>query len=151
MRSLLRFPAGLFATAFRPRLSLQLEVVALRHQLSIYQRTGRQPRIAPADRILWAGLGRAWSGWRNHLFFVKPGTVIAWQRRRFRDHWRRLSQACKPGRFAGYFCENSLLFPRLTGKWPPPETGSLQTACTASFILLFSNPETRLGAGSAGP
>ncbi len=40
MRSLLLFLAGLFATAFRPRLSLQLEVVALRHQLSIYQ-TGR--------------------------------------------------------------------------------------------------------------
>ncbi len=69
MRSLLLFLAGLFATAFRPRLSLQLEVVALRHQLSIYQRTGRRPRIAPADRILWACLARAWSG--NHLSFVK--------------------------------------------------------------------------------
>ncbi len=86
MRSLRLFLAGLFATAFRPRLSLQLEVVALRHQLSIYQRTGRRPRIAPADRVLWACLARAWSGWRNHLFFVKPSTVIAWQRRRFRDH-----------------------------------------------------------------
>ncbi len=33
----------------------------------------------------------------------------------------------------------------------PPETGSPRTARTASFNLLFSNPETRLGAGSAGP
>lgn len=46
MPSLLLFLAGLFATAFRPRLSPQLEVVALRHQLSIYQRTGRRPRMA---------------------------------------------------------------------------------------------------------
>ena len=98
MRSLLLFLAGLFATAFRPRLSLQLEVVASRYQLSIHQRTGRRPRIAPTDRVLLVCLARAWSGWRNHLFFVKPSTVIAWQRRRFRDHWRRLSQARKPGR-----------------------------------------------------
>lgn len=57
-----------------------------------------RPRIAPADRVLWACLARAWSGWRNHLFFVKPSTVIAWQRRRFRDHERRLGRARKPGR-----------------------------------------------------
>jgi transposase InsO family protein len=32
------------------------------------------------------------------LVFVQPATVIAWQRRRFRDHWRRISQGGKPGR-----------------------------------------------------
>ena len=31
-------------------------------------------------------------GWHDALAFVQPRTVIAWQRRRFRDHWRRLSQ-----------------------------------------------------------
>ena len=30
--------------------------------------------------------------------FVKPETVIAWQRKRFRDHWTRLSRRGKPGR-----------------------------------------------------
>jgi hypothetical protein len=40
MRSILLFLAGLFATAFRSRLSLQLDVVALRHLLSITQGTG---------------------------------------------------------------------------------------------------------------
>jgi putative transposase len=29
---------------------------------------------------------------------VQPHTVIAWQRRRFRDHWRQLSQQGRPGR-----------------------------------------------------
>ena len=33
-----------------------------------------------------------WSGWRNTLVFVQPSTVIAWQRRRFRDHWAHLSR-----------------------------------------------------------
>ena len=30
--------------------------------------------------------------------FVQPRTVIAWQRQRFRDHWRQLSQQRTPGR-----------------------------------------------------
>jgi putative transposase len=29
---------------------------------------------------------------------VQPRTVIAWQKKRFRDYWRRLSQPSKPGR-----------------------------------------------------
>jgi putative transposase len=32
------------------------------------------------------------------LVFVQPRTVIAWQRQRFGDHWRRLSQRGTPGR-----------------------------------------------------
>jgi hypothetical protein len=29
---------------------------------------------------------------------VQPRTVIAWQQKRFRDYWRRVSQSGKPGR-----------------------------------------------------
>jgi hypothetical protein len=32
------------------------------------------------------------------LVFVQPETVIAWQRKRFRDHSARISRAGKPGR-----------------------------------------------------
>jgi transposase InsO family protein len=39
-----------------------------------------------------------WSGWQQALAFVQPRTVIAWQKKRFRDHWRRLSQRGTPGR-----------------------------------------------------
>ena len=39
-----------------------------------------------------------WVCWREHLVFVKPDTIIAWQRTRFRDHLRSLSQAGQPGR-----------------------------------------------------
>jgi putative transposase len=31
------------------------------------------------------------------LSFVQPRTVIAWQRKRFRDHWAKLSQGSKTG------------------------------------------------------
>ncbi len=74
--------------AFRSRLSLQFEIAALRHRLSLYQRAQRRPAIASSDRLLWSILARLWRGWRGALFFVQPRTVILWQRKRFRDHWR---------------------------------------------------------------
>jgi hypothetical protein len=83
---------------FRSRLSLQLETVALRHQLAVYQSSIRRPRIRPTDRILWSWLSRHWSAWRAALIFVRPTTVTAWQRKRFRDHWSKLSRRSKPGR-----------------------------------------------------
>jgi putative transposase len=89
---------AVICTVARSRLSLQLEVVALRHQLSVYQRSVKRPRIRPGDRILWSWLSRHWSRWRAVLAFVQPLTVIAWQRRRFREHWARISRRGPPGR-----------------------------------------------------
>ena len=63
------------------------------HQLAVFQRCPSRPRTRVADRLLWAWLSRPCSGWRNALVFVKPSTVIAWQRRMFRDYWARLSRA----------------------------------------------------------
>lgn len=83
---------------FRSRLSMQLELVALRHQLSLYKQSNSRPQIQAADRFLWASLSRLCPGWRRALEFVQPRTVIAWQKKRFRDYWRRLSQEGKPSR-----------------------------------------------------
>ncbi len=63
----------------RSRAFLQLEILALRHQLAVLQDDGRRPRLKPADRLLWAWLSRAWSGWQDVLVFVKPSTIISWQ------------------------------------------------------------------------
>jgi hypothetical protein len=38
----------------RSRLTLPLEIVALRHRLTVYQRTTLRPRINPGDRIFWS-------------------------------------------------------------------------------------------------
>lgn len=82
---------------FRSRASLHLEMLALRHQLAVYQRRPARARVKVADRPFWAWLSRVWTGWRDVLVFVQPSTMIAWQRRRFRDHRARLSHA-RPGR-----------------------------------------------------
>jgi transposase InsO family protein len=77
---------------------MELESLALRHQLTVYQRTRPKPRLKPADRLFWAWLSRVWSGWQEALVFVQPATVIEWQRKRFRQHWTRRSRRQKPGR-----------------------------------------------------
>src|ERR1700686_31219 len=72
----------------RSRAALQLEVLALRHQLQVLQRSRpRRVRLAKADRWLWGQLSRIWTGWRTALVIVKPETVIAWHRRGFRLWW----------------------------------------------------------------
>jgi putative transposase len=72
----------------RSRLSLHLEIIALRHQLAVVNRS-RCPRLrlTPVDRTLWAWLSRSWCGWRSAIHIVKPETVIAWHRRGFRLFW----------------------------------------------------------------
>ena len=73
----------------RSRVVLQLEVLALRHQLQVLQRSRpRRLQLARADRMLWVWLSRVWHEWRAALVIVKPETVIAWHRRAFRAFWR---------------------------------------------------------------
>ena len=62
----------------RSRTALHLEVLALRHQLQVLQRSRpRRLRLARADRWLWAWLSRAWGDWRTAVVIVKPETVVA--------------------------------------------------------------------------
>src|SRR5215469_6266177 len=76
------------SSVFRSRSALQLENLALRHQISVLQRTARKrPKLTLGDRLLWVWLSRIWSGWRSALAIVKPETVIAWHRGGFRRFW----------------------------------------------------------------
>ena len=66
------------------RAALHFEILALRHQLAVLQRTRlRRLPLAKTDRWLWVVLARLWTGWRTALVLVKPETVIAWHRRGF--------------------------------------------------------------------
>lgn len=70
------FFASLLAL-FRSRSPLQLEILALHHQLGVLQRSAKRPRLTAADRFLWAWLSDVWTDWRSALVIVKPETVIA--------------------------------------------------------------------------
>jgi putative transposase len=63
------------------RIALHLEVLALRHQLQVLQRSRpRRLRLMKADRWLWAWLSTSWPAWRMTRVIVKPETVLAWHR-----------------------------------------------------------------------
>ena len=79
----------------RSRHSMLLGNLALRQQLAVYQRKQPRPSLRNRDRLFWSLLSRIWSGWKSCLVIVQPETVLRWQKRRFRDYWRK---KCKPGR-----------------------------------------------------
>jgi len=49
-----------FLASFRNRAALQLEILALRHQLSVLQRSVKRPKLTAADRFLYAWLSAVW-------------------------------------------------------------------------------------------
>jgi putative transposase len=91
-------PATL-SSIFRSRAALQLENLALRHQIGVLQRSARKrPKLTPGDRLLWVWLSRVWRDWSSALAIVKPETVVAWHRAGFRLFWTWKARRGQPGR-----------------------------------------------------
>jgi hypothetical protein len=90
--------AAAASAAFKSRAALQLENLALRHQLGVLHRSVKGPRLTAADRLLWAWLSEIWADWRLTLCIVKPETVIAWHKKGFRLFWTWKIRLGKPGR-----------------------------------------------------
>src|SRR5258707_4029052 len=93
MIALLSEVGSVLSFGLRSRASLELELVALRHQVIVLrrQRPGR-PRLFSTDRLLWVWLYRIWPQVLNTVVLVKPATVVQWHRKGFRLYWRRRSR-----------------------------------------------------------
>jgi putative transposase len=90
---------ALLSSIFRSRAALQLENLALRHQIGVLQRSVRKrPILTPWDRLLWVWLSSLWRDWRSALAIVKPETVVAWHRAGFRLFWTWKVRRGQPGR-----------------------------------------------------
>jgi putative transposase len=63
-----------------------LEILVLRHQLTVLRRQVARPRLKPADRALLAALSRALPRSRSSCF-VKPQTLLRWHRRLVAGAW----------------------------------------------------------------
>jgi hypothetical protein len=99
MKAVLWLFLFMLRSSFGTRASLQIEILALRHQLVVLQRlTNKRPNLRAVDRLLWVVLSRLWTPWRSGLIILKPATVIGWQRKGFRLNWRWKSRAGKSGR-----------------------------------------------------
>src|ERR1700675_4736038 len=84
-----RFIVAAIVRRFRSRAVLELENLALRHQLQVLrrQRPGR-PRLFTIDRLLWVWFYRLWPRCLDTMVLVKPATVVQWHRQGFRLFWR---------------------------------------------------------------
>src|SRR5437667_2895765 len=80
----------------RPRQNLVVENLLLRHQLAVLTRPTRsrpQARLRLWDKLLWVLARRFCAGWRGHLSFVTPETVVRWHRHGWRLFWRWKSRS----------------------------------------------------------
>jgi putative transposase len=64
-----------------------LELLVLRHQLTVLRRQTPRPRLEPSDRALLAAVSRALPRARWSCFFVTPGTLLRWHRRLIAGSW----------------------------------------------------------------
>jgi putative transposase len=97
MRMVKRSIVSRLVSRFRSRAVVELENLALRHQLQVLrrQRPGR-PRLFAIDRLLWVWLYRLWPRRLEVMVLVNPATVIQWHRRGFRLFWRWRSRSGRP-------------------------------------------------------
>src|SRR6195256_2936699 len=74
---------------FRSRVSLEAEILILRHQLNIQRRhVPKRVAFSAMDRLILVGLYRLVPNTIKALTIVKPDTVIRWHRAGFRSYWR---------------------------------------------------------------
>jgi hypothetical protein len=74
----------------------ELEILVLRHELSILRRQVASPRFAERDRLLLAALSRVLPRHSWEVFLVRPETLPRWHRRLVARQWT-YGQRC-PGR-----------------------------------------------------
>lgn len=87
---------GWIGLAFRPRKSLEAEILFLRRQLALYMERGARPRrIDAVTRVSLALLSRLFE-WRSSLVVVRPETLIRWHRAGFGLIWRWKSRPGRP-------------------------------------------------------
>src|SRR5215204_28004 len=80
----------------RAEFAKDVELVLLRHQLSVLARQHQRPRLRPADRAFIAALARLLPHRRRHGLLVTPATLLRWHRELVRRKWTYPQR--KPGR-----------------------------------------------------
>jgi hypothetical protein len=76
--------------------SKELELLVLRHELSILRRQARRPQLAESDRLVLAALSRLMARRSWQAFLVTPETLLRWHRRIVACRWTHPHR--RPGR-----------------------------------------------------
>ena len=95
-RILYRLLVSLARLAVRSGRSKDLEIIVLRHQLTVLHRQNNRPALADEDRALLGAVAAALPRPQRAGWLVTPETLLRWHRRRIARHW---TQPCRaPGR-----------------------------------------------------
>jgi putative transposase len=78
---------GLLVLLGRSDRAKELEILVIRHELSILRRQVRRPRFETHDRILLAAFSRSLPRHSWAAFSVQPETLLAWHRRLVARRW----------------------------------------------------------------
>ena len=93
---LYQFLALLARLAVRSGRSKELEIIVLRHQLSVLRRHNNRPKPTDKDRALLAAVAAALPRLQRGGWLVTPETLLRWHRQRVARHWTQPSR--RPGR-----------------------------------------------------
>ncbi len=74
----------------------ELEIVVLRHELSVVRRQTPRPRLTMTDRVFLVAASRLLprSSWRS--FLVTPATLLRWHRRLVARRWTYVGRCGRP-------------------------------------------------------
>jgi putative transposase len=106
----------------------EVEILALRHQLTVLRRQVARPELKLADRALLAALSQVLPRRHWPTFFVRPETLIGWHRRLVARRWTYGGQRGRPRRRYGL----RDLVKRLAAENPTWDTGGSPVSCGAS-------------------
>ncbi len=77
----------LLAAGKRDPFVREVELLALRHELTVHRRQAARPRLHPADRAFLAALARLLPHERRRRLLVTPQTLLRWHRDLVRRKW----------------------------------------------------------------
>jgi putative transposase len=89
--SLLYGPArnvfGLMLLRVRGDSAKEVEILVLRHQVTVPRRQVNHPRLEPTDRVVLAALSRLLPRARWGVFLITPATLLRWHRELLARRW----------------------------------------------------------------
>ena len=85
---------SIFASLFKSRAQLEVEILVLRQQISVLGRGApKRPRLTNVDRLLFVWLYRLCPAVIDAVTIIRPETLAGWHRTGFRAYWRWKSRS----------------------------------------------------------
>ena len=119
----------LIVVCCRSSRSKELEILVLRHELSILRRHAQRPQLRETDRLFLAALSRALPRRAWSAFSVSPRTLLRWHQRLVAHRWTYPHR--RPGRPPA-IAKSTLSSSASRGRTRLGATGGLSASYTAS-------------------